>query len=256
MRVPFRSLLHKGRVPIGGFFQLDSEGLLEIMAYAGFEFFIIDNEHARNNSYNDYNLIRTCDSLGVPALVRVSDINEAEIKKALDGGASGLMVPNVHTLEDAKRVVAYSKFAPIGRRGACPGVRANQYGVLSSDMDAYCKRSNEENYIILSIEGPEAVRDMEQLLLLPGVDAVSVGSFDLSVSLGIPGQVKHPAIREAQQKMIDLCKKHEKDLVAFGVDAEDSRKWMEQDPTFVIHNGDIPLLKEAFCKEIAKVRGT
>ena len=146
----------------GVILQLPSEELAEILAHAGVDVIILDTEHSPTGYEKLVSLIRACETFGALAFVRVpSARDEAAIKRALDAGAGGIMIPNVDTAEDARRAVEYAKFPPLGRRGACPFVRANAYG--GEDRTDFYAKANAETAIILLVESPEGIRNLPEI---------------------------------------------------------------------------------------------
>ena len=120
-RKDFHSLLEGGRRPVGTILQIPSEELVEILGYAGMDYIVLDMEHCPMSSAKIVSMIRAAEAVGIVPLVRVPYVeDEDSIKKALDAGAAGLLIPNISTPEQARLAVQYARFAPIGNRGACP----------------------------------------------------------------------------------------------------------------------------------------
>lgn len=214
MKKSFKSLLNSGRKFIGTMMQVPSEELAEIMGHAGVEFLVLDMEHCPMSHAKIVSMVRACESVDVVPLVRVPDVtDEDSIKKALDAGAAGVLVPNVSTVEQARKAVEYGKFAPVGKRGACPFVRANWYG--GEDCGAYYGKANEETSILLLVEGPEGIKNLPEIMKVEGIDAIHIGAVDLSVSLGIPGQTEHPMVIEAIKKAAELAVENGKTISYF-----------------------------------------
>ncbi len=188
----------------GTWAQIGSPETVEILAHSGFDFLIIDTEHGYFGVEGAENLIRAADAVGVPVIVRVQDKNPTLIMKALDLGAQGILVPQVSTREDALRAVQAAKYGPEGNRGACPCVRAAGY--LTDDWSAFARRSNEDTLVFLLVEGVDGVRNFEEIASVDGVDAIMVGPFDLSVALGVGGQMDHPLVMEKMEQMVRIAR--------------------------------------------------
>lgn len=204
VRKSFFELFENGNCPIGTILQLPSEELVEILGYAGMDYIILDMEHCPSSHAKIVSLIRAAEAVGLVPLVRVPCAeDEDSIKKALDAGAAGLLVPNISTPEQAALAVRYSHFAPEGNRGACPYVRANWFG--AEDKSSFYERSNARTFLALLVEGEEGVKNIDNIIRVPGIDAVSIGSVDLAVSLGIPGQVGHPKILETVKNVAAMA---------------------------------------------------
>lgn len=208
MKKTFRALLTSGKKFAGTILQFYSPETIEILAAAGYDYVIIDNEHSCATYEQTLTMLRTADSVGIPAMIRIPEINEDKIKKALDMGFSAIRIPTVSTVEQARQIIKYAKFPPIGERGACPFVRANSYG--AGGGKEYYSRANQELVIAVNIEGVDGVRNMEEIIALDGIDIINVGRVDLSVALGVPGQTSHPLVEKAIRDVSDLCIKYGK----------------------------------------------
>ena len=220
MQKSFRELLHAEHRPIGTILQLPSEELVEILGHAGVEFLTMDTEHCPMSHAKIVSMIRTAEAAGVVPMVRVPDVSDEDsIKKALDGGAAGVLVPNISTAEQARLAVRYGKYAPMGNRGACPYVRANSFG--GGDCANYYERANAYTSINLLVEGPEGVQNLPEIVKVEGIDSIQIGAVDLSVSLGIPGQTNHPLVRKAIQDAGCLAAENGKVIGFFCSEPED-----------------------------------
>ena len=233
---------------------LDSPEVLELRSLAGFSLICIDHEHGGWEQVQWAHLIRTAEAAGAMPLIRVSGLVEAEIKTALDVGAAGVMIPGIDSAKAARQAVALSKFPPVGRRGACPFVRANGYGL--GDGAAYYGKANEETALILLVEGKEGVEHFDEILQVPGVDAVFFGPFDLSVSLGIPGDVTNPLVENAIRDM--LHKANEQGVYAgmLGTSPRAAAKWLRAGADYVLVMQDTLLLLDAATKAVQQVRAS
>lgn len=222
-RADFKSLFVGGNTPVGTILQIPSEELVEILGYAGLDYIVFDMEHCPSSHLKIVSLIRAAEAVGLVPLVRVPCAeDEDSIKKALDGGAAGLLVPNISTPEQAELVVKYAKFPPTGNRGACPYTRANWFG--GDDTDTFYERSNQRTFIALLVEGAEGIRNLPEIMKVGKVDAISIGNVDLSVSLGIPGQTDHSLIQDANKKAAKMAKDNEKLYCYFCNNPEEARK--------------------------------
>jgi len=219
MKKSFKEIYTPGKRNIGTILQLPSEELAEILGHCGLDLIILDMEHCPSSHLKIVSLIRACEAAGVLPFVRVPDVtDEDSIKKALDGGAAGILVPNIETAEQAEKAVEYGKFAPMGKRGACPFVRANWFG--GEDLSAYYAKANEETTIMLLVEGPQGVANLEEIMRVEGVDVVQIGSVDLCVALGVPGQTDHPKVVEAIRRAGELAAANGKILTYYCDDAQ------------------------------------
>jgi len=244
----FKEKLKKGEKMFGPFLNMNYPAVVEIAGLAGFDFVILDNEHGEIPLESVGDLIRAAKVADIPAIVRVYEGNPELIDKALDLGADGVQVPNIGSKADAERAVQAAKFAPMGSRGCNRFVRAGKYG--SIDKNQFFGKANEETAVILQVEGQDGVAALSDILTVKGIDVLFVGPYDLSASLGIPGQVDHPKVIE---QMEQIMKEAEKVGVAIGFFVDDVRKaveWRNRGVQYVSFSSDVGELYTRF-KECA-----
>jgi 4-hydroxy-2-oxoheptanedioate aldolase len=214
--------LLKGDKPLFGIFVgLASPAVVEMCGHAGFDFVIIDNEHGPASIETTEHLIRAARCANIIPIVRTL---EPEILRILDIGASAIQVPQVNTAEQARRIVAAAKYPPVGNRGAAFSPRAAGYGFFGGA--AHAKASNEGLGVILMIETREALDNLDEILTVPGIDALFIGPNDLSFSMGYSGDQKHTDVVGAIDSAI---KKIARGKVAAGlmtIPLEDQRKYV------------------------------
>jgi len=188
---PMPSLLEG--VTIGSWLQLADPAIAEMMARGPFDWLTIDLEHTSTSIGEAGRIIRIVDLAGKPCLVRLSGHDVAQTKRVLDAGAAGIIVPNVNTPEQAAAMVAAASYPPQGTRGVGLG-RAQAYGI---DFPGYREHADRNLVVIAQIEHVEGVENLEAILAVEGVDGIFVGPYDLSASLGHPGEFDHPDYLEA-----------------------------------------------------------
>jgi 2-dehydro-3-deoxyglucarate aldolase len=194
--------LKNNELTIGSWIMMGNPMSVEVMALAGFEWLVIDIEHTSIDLSTAENLIRTIQSKKIKALVRVSKNEEVIIKRILDMGADGVIIPMVCSKEDAIAAVEYAKYPPIGKRGV--GLyRASGYGTT---FEEYKKWVNEELVIIAQIEHINGVNNLDEILEVEGIDGTIIGPYDLSASLGFPGEFEREDVKNSVQKVLDKCK--------------------------------------------------
>jgi len=199
-----KAKLSNKELVVGGWVMLGHPGIAEIMARSGLDWVCIDLEHSAITLQNAEELIRTVESCGVPALVRLTNNDENLIKRVMDSGAAGIIIPLIKTAEDAKNAVSYMHYPPKGVRGV--GLARGQgYG---ASFDTYKTWLEKEAVCIVQIEHIEAVENIEEILSVEGVDAYMIGPYDLSTSMGRPGNLEHAdvlnaikAVKEAGEKV-------------------------------------------------------
>ena len=180
--------------------------IAEIMASAGFDWLAVDLEHSVISLRETEELIRVIDLKGVVPLVRLSSNNSEQIKRVMDAGAHGVIVPMVNSAEEAAAVMAAVKYPTVGRRSVGLA-RAQGYGTRFSD---YLTWQKENSLVVVQIEHIDAVNCLESILSVDGVDAYFVGPYDLSGSLGIPGQFDHPDFLQAMKEIREIALKLDK----------------------------------------------
>lgn len=186
------ALLKSGRTLKGIFIGMPAPALVEMAGHAGFDFVVIDNEHGNSTLESTEHMIRAAKAVNVIPVVRTL---ETDILHVLDLGASAIKIPGVNTAEKAKRIVHAAKYPPLGQRGAAFATRAAGFGFFGGE--AHVKASNEGTSVMVMIETAEALRNLDRILAVEGIDCAFVGPNDLSFSMGLPGQVNHPEVRAA-----------------------------------------------------------
>ena len=201
-----------------GWVSYSHPSITETFARAGFDFIAIDMEHSTISLEEAQRIIAASQSEGVPCLPRPVSHSNDWIKPLLESGADGMLVQMVNTPSELEEIIRYIKYPPIGRRSY--GVnRAQFYGF---DFDTYIKNWNETSTLIIQIESIEAVENIDQLLAYEEVDGVMIGPYDMSGSLGVPGQTSHPLVVEASKKIIDACERFGKSCGTQVADASEA----------------------------------
>lgn len=217
--VPFRLSDKNNHPSIGSWITIPHPSIAEIMAKSGFDWLVIDMEHSPIEISKAEELIRVIHLCGLPVLVRVGENSSNLIKRVMDSGASGVIVPMVNTQEQARQAVEAVKYPPAGKRGVGLA-RAQGYGTLFEEYQGWVAK---ESTVIVQIEHIQAVKNMDAILSIDGVDGFIVGPYDLSASLGIPGQFDHHAMLEALETIKNVVNKGTKysgfHVVAPDVDA-------------------------------------
>jgi 2-keto-3-deoxy-L-rhamnonate aldolase RhmA len=202
-----KKALKEGKVQLGcGFAQLRSPEVTRILAAAGFHWTFLDSEHGGFDLETLQDLCQAAVAAGITPIVRVADLQYPLVARALDCGANGIIFPRVESPELLARAVSWTRFPPAGVRGF--GLTAVQVNYEKVTIPQIIDHMNEQVMVVLQIETQLAVDRREELLSVPGVDAVLVGPVDLSISLGVPGEFQHPKMVEAMQKIYDSCVRH------------------------------------------------
>ncbi len=194
----------RARAPVfGAWTSLGHPSITEIFARMGVDFVGIDIEHSTISQEQAQRIIAAAQAGGTRCLPRVASHNVEQIRRVLDSGADGVIVPNVGSLAEVKRLVEWAKYPPEGKRSY--GVaRAQGYGF---DFGEYVTEWNHRSPLIVQIESAAGVEHVEEIVGHPEVDGAMVGPYDISGSLGIPGQLEHPKVRAACQQVIEACRR-------------------------------------------------
>lgn len=245
----FRTKLKKSELLIAPMVTLSCPETAEILSEVGYDWLFLDAEHS---TYAPADLQSIIGRVGhtLPCLVRVSAPEEVQIKKALDIGAAGIIAPQVNTPEIAEKVVSFSKYAPQGSRGVGLG-RAHSYGF---SFDEYLDSANENSTIVVQAEHIDAVNNIEQIVKVPGIDAVLIGPYDLSASLNKIGEIDHPDVVNAIQHVTDVCHQSNIPLGIFGVTVDAVKPYIEKGFTLITAGVDTVMLGQAARKMLGQFK--
>ncbi|UWU47496.1 4-hydroxy-2-oxoheptanedioate aldolase [Limnospira platensis C1] len=219
---------------------------VEIASLAGFDFVILDYEHGVVSHENMQNLIRAAYLGNTLPIIRVAEINESNIGKALDIGAAGIQVPQVTSKEDAIKIIELSKFHPMGNRGVCRFVRAANYSLMP--QKEYYENAN-KSAVIIQLEGKKALENIDEILGVKGIDVVFIGPYDLSQSLGVPGDIFNDKVVKEMKAIVNKCKQKNM-LVGTFVDTKEGLDfWKGLGVQYIAYSVDVGIFAEK-CKEI------
>jgi 4-hydroxy-2-oxoheptanedioate aldolase len=242
-----KAALQEGRAVFGTWLNSPSPSQAEIIGYAGFDFVMLDTEHASYDIAGTENLIRAANAAGVPALVRVAGNDSSAIGRVLDYGAQGVMVPHTGSAADARLAVSAARYRPLGERGAAPTVRAAAYGHVP--WSQHLARSAEETLVIVQIEGREGMAHLPEIMAVPGVDVLFIGPFDLSEALGVSGQLDHPRLLEAVTGIVQQARGHGLAVGIWMPTAAQVQPWLAQGVQLItVANSD--LLFYHACRQV------
>lgn len=235
-----KAKLASGKTVLGGWVMIGHPGGAEIMARAGFDWVCVDLEHSATDILTCENLIRAIQQGGSEALVRLTSIDADLIKRVMDSGASGIIVPLVRTREDMQKAVDAVYYPPRGTRGVGLA-RAQKYG---ADFAGYQLWLEKSAVCVAQIEHIDAVENLESILSVEGVDAYFLGPYDLSASMGLAGKIDHPDVQAAMNKVRETAKKMGKPggLHIVEPDLEKLKYSMKQGFTFIAYSIDTRIL--------------
>lgn len=191
-----------GQVSVGSWMSMAHPSIAEILATAGYEWVVVETEHTAIDNSETLRLIMAIEHGGAVPLVRLAWNDPIQCKAVLDSGAAGVIVPMVNTREDAELAVKSAKYPPLGFRGVGLA-RAQGYGQTFTD---YVATANDHTLLIVQIEHKTAVENIEAILDVPGIDGTFIGPYDLSMSMGLPGQLEHPDVIAARERVLAATK--------------------------------------------------
>ena len=245
----FKSKLKAGPALLGTFLQIPAGDIPEMFGHAGFDFGIVDTEHGMLGMDMAMQLLRACDAMGMATVFRVPGVDHHCITQALDFGASAVMIPDIRNPESATRAVAAAKYHPDGNRGICPFARGAGYNA-GQDLDYY-RRANVETAVVLQIEASDGIANLDRILEVPNVDGIFIGPFDLSQSLGIPGQVTSPRVLEAVRDIVRRAGKRGIAVGNFAVTVEQANRYMDMGIQFLAYATDTMIMAQS-CQTLRK----
>lgn len=200
--------LRNGEVVISMALKLSDPRGVELAAMCGFDCIWLGMEHVPNDWHTIENQIRAAKVHNVDTVVRVARGSYSDIIKPLEANASGIMVPHVMSLEDAKQIVRQTRFHPVGRRPADGGNVDGAFAMI--DFRQYLAESNEQKFVIIQIEDPEPLQELDAIAKLDGIDIILFGPGDFSHSIGAPGEWDHPAITDARKQVVETARANNK----------------------------------------------
>jgi 2-keto-3-deoxy-L-rhamnonate aldolase RhmA len=247
-----RDKISSGKLTMGSWITLGHPAIAEIVARAGFDWLVVDLEHSVISIDMAGDLIRTIDLCGVAPLVRLTSNDPNQIKRVMDAGAHGIVVPMVSSPAEAARAVAATRYAPMGTRGVGLA-RAQGYGVNFQD---YLEWQNDGPVVIVQIEHMDAVAHLEEILNVPGVDGFMIGPYDLSCSMGIPGQFENAEFITTMNQIRETGKRLgcPAGLHIVEPDLQRLEQTIREGYTFIAYSVDIRMLDVSVRQAIA-IRG-
>lgn len=203
--------LREGKVSNGVNIQSNSPEIVEMVGHAGFDHVMIDWEHGSFGTDSVVSMIRAAQFADVTPIVRIPSNDEVWIKRVLDAGALGVVVPHVSTREQAEAAVRSARYRTTANggesaaRGACPSIRAARH--MARDWESFTHWSNENIFVAVAIESPQGVAELEQILEVPGIDAIFLGTFDLAHDMGFYGNNSVPEVVEEVDHIVTVAKR-------------------------------------------------
>jgi 2-keto-3-deoxy-L-rhamnonate aldolase RhmA len=247
-----KEALAEGKLQLGtGFGQLRSPEIPKILAAAGFHWAFVDLEHGGFDLETVQDICRVSVMVGLAPIVRVAELHYSLIARSLDCGAQGVIFPRVESPELLAQAISWTKFPPVGVRGY--GLSHPQVDYEKVNFAQVIEHMNANTMVVMQIETRRAFEMREELLSVPGIDAVMVGPADLSISLGVPGEFQHPTMIEAIQAIRDTCVRRG---IAPGIQTRTAQLatfWKERGMRFLGCSNDTAMLFERACELASQI---
>lgn len=256
MKNELREKMLRGEKTIGSFFELGSGSVAECLALAGLDYIIIDTEHGAFDPLAAVEYARVAKQYGCTPLARVQEISRAAILKLLDAGAMGLIIPDLSTVEEAEQLVRWGKYMPLGSRGVAPSAGTDFWlkPYAQQGFEHYFEVSNRETMLIPQCETVGCFENIEKIAALPGIDAIFVGPFDLSASMGIPGQFDKKEFQDCLRHIQKVCAKAGKPTIIYAATEQKVKEGFAMGYDSVAYSMDALILAEAYKAALARLK--
>jgi 2-dehydro-3-deoxyglucarate aldolase/4-hydroxy-2-oxoheptanedioate aldolase len=251
---PVKETLAAGGTCLGTMvFEFSTPGIGRIMANAGADFAVFDMEHTGWSIETIRMLMATTRGADLVPVVRVPATEYHLLTRPLDAGAMGLMVPMVESEDQARRIVQAGKYPPVGRRGAAFGLAHDDYA--QADIVATMEHANAHTLLIAQIETSAGVEAAGEIAAVDGIDVLWIGQFDLTVSLGIPGEFDHPAYLEAVERILEAAREHGKAAGMMVSAPQEAAVLLDQGFRAIAWSGDLWIYGQALRTGLDTIRG-
>ncbi len=242
---------------LGSFYELGGETAVEAAGIAGVDFIIIDNEHGPIDIETTVSYVRAAELHKLTPFVRAKEISRSAVLKSLDVGAAGLIVPCIENIEEIKNLVNWAKYPPLGERGFfLPRIaKYGQSEISKKGIIPYMEYMNKENWLIPQCETVGALNIIEEIAATDGVDGIFIGPFDLSNSMGIPGQFDNEEFKAAVKRVIKACHDNNKFVMCYANDANIAKDMKKLNLDGIAVSMDISILINGYksmLKEVGK----
>lgn len=253
MMNPFKKAISQAPIPLGTWMMTGSDTVAEAMATVGFDFLVLDQEHVPVDTLDAIRIDRAIRSVNrtTTPLYRLAWNDTVLIKRALDGGATSLMIPFINTVDDAKNAIESAYYPPLGKRGFAAVHRASMYG---SNPD-FIRQSHDDLCLILQLETPEAIDNLEAIAKVQGITGFFIGPGDMSASMGYPGNPAHPEVQAKIKQGLEKCKTLGFPCGIVGGNPELVNKYQQMGFSFVALGSDMSYLIARAKEQLAAIRG-
>lgn len=249
----YQEIVSRAEVPVGHMLlEFCTRGMAKILEQIQIDFVIIDTEHSAFSSSDVANTIAWLRATSIAPFVRIPQIEYHLIARTLDAGALGIMVPNVKSGSEAKAIVEAAKYAPLGKRGVILGNAHTDF--QNVDPAHFLSYANENTTIICQIESTEGLENLDEIAQTPGIDVLWVGHFDLTQSMGIPGQFQNAEFLHALNRVVQVASKHGLRAGIQPGSIEQTKEWLNTGFNVISYGADIAVYMGAMKSAIGEVR--
>ncbi len=250
---PVKQTVKSGGVSIGTMmFEFNTTGIGRLAANAGAEFAVYDMEHTGWELETIRMLIATTPRPGLVPIVRIPTTQYHFVSRVLDMGAMGVMAPMVESADEARLLVQSAKYPPTGRRGAAFGIAHDDYGI--GTIPEVVRSSNAESLLIVQIETAKGLQNLDEIATVPEIDVLWIGLYDLANSLGLPGQMDHPQIQAAIDRVLAVCRAQNKVPAVLVTSIDEGRAQLARGFRLVAFGGDVWIYQTALKEGLAALR--
>ena len=247
IRGELKRRLQAGETVVGPFVIIPSVPLVDTLGYSGMDFCIIDTEHGPISQESATDLVIAAQGVGVAPIIRVGDNDERLILRALDIGSEGVQVPQINDIRDAEAVVHAAKYAPLGERGLSIFTRAGNY--FKDGGGDHTNRQNDETMTVVHIEGKRGLHNLEVIMTVDGIDVLFLGPYDISQSLGVPGDVRNAVVEGALREATDKARSQGRAVGSYAKDVEMGKWLIDLGIQYISINVDATIYMQA-CEAI------
>ncbi|KAM6529129.1 hypothetical protein FALCPG4_010073 [Fusarium falciforme] len=250
-----KSTFVEGKQTFGAWQMLPGANVSRLLARSGVDWVLIDCEHGNIDDGAMHDAVPAVAALGVSPLVRLADMQGWMVKRALDSGAHGIIVPLVRTVEEAKQLVLDAKFPPLGRRGFGSLIALERFNP-NPTLTEYLHQANDALVTIIQIETREAFESVEEIAAVDGIDALFIGPFDLGNNIGYPIQkgIMGPELKEALARILAATRRASKKCGIYCKDAQQAREFAAQGYDMLVAATDYTTLQTAVNGEVTSAK--
>lgn len=232
---PLAARIAHGDSVYGVIVKMPAPAVVEMAGHVGFDLVVIDTEHGTADNSELEHHLRAADSAGIPVLVRIGTHDPLATLRALDAGAAGVIVPHISSADQARAAVAQAHYPPMGTRGLAVSTRAGRHG--NASMRDHLASAAENTVVVAQVEDKEAAKRSEEIAHTPGLTAVWIGPSDLSMSLGLPGELDHPEVVAAVDRIAaDVLASRDCALCVLADTPKDADSWRARGARIVLFN--------------------